>query len=302
MKIAYIGLGKMGQNMVELLLEQGIEVVAYNRSPESVKFVAEKGAIPAFTYEDIFKNLDTEERIIWLMVPHGAVDDVLSNLEPFLQKNDIVIDAGNSNYKETLRRGKELAERGIRFMDVGVSGGPWGARHGACLLIGGDKDLYTLIAPVFQAAAAPDCYQHLGSLGSGHFAKMVHNGIEYGMMQAIAEGMTVIKESEFDFDLEQVARIYNARSVIESRLVQWLQDGYKEYGPELEEISGEVSHSGEGQWTVDAAKELGVEVPIIEGSLEFRKASQGNPSYTGKVLSALRNMFGGHSVSKKFIK
>ncbi len=302
MKIAYIGLGKMGQNMVELLLEQGIEVVAYNRSPEPVKFVTEKGAIPAFTYEEIFKNLDTEERIIWLMVPHGAVDSVLSDLEPFLQKNDIVIDAGNSNYKETLRRGKELAVKGIRFMDVGVSGGPWGARHGACLLIGGDKELHTLITPVFQAAAAPDCYQHLGSLGAGHFAKMVHNGIEYGMMQAIAEGMTVIKESDFDFDIEQVARIYNARSVIESRLVQWLQDGYKTYGPELEEISGEVSHSGEGQWTVDVAKELGIEVPIIEGSLEFRKASRGNPSYTGKVVSMLRNMFGGHSVSKKFIK
>jgi len=298
MKLAYIGLGKMGRNMVELMLEQGLEVVAYNRSPEPVKEIAKKGAIPAYSYEEIFKHLDTDQRIIWLMVPHQAVDEVLKELEPHLLKEDIVIDGGNSNYKDTLRRGAELSKKGIKYMDAGVSGGPWGARHGACLLIGGNRDLYDLLEPIFQAVAAPECYQYLGKLGAGHFAKMVHNGIEYGMMQAIAEGMNVIKNSDFDYNLVDVARIYNCRSVIESRLVKWLHEGYQKYGEDLKDISGEVSHSGEGQWTVEAAKEMGLEVPVIEKSLDFRKESTGNPSYTGQVLSMLRNMFGGHDVAK----
>ncbi|MCI5108439.1 MAG: decarboxylating 6-phosphogluconate dehydrogenase [Candidatus Pacebacteria bacterium] len=298
MRLGYIGLGKMGKNMVKLMLEQGIEIVAFNRSLESVKEVEKDGAIGAYSYEDIFKNLDTDQRIIWLMVPHGAVDQVLTDLKPHLKANDIVIDGGNSNYKDTLRRGKEMEEMDIVYMDAGVSGGPWGARHGACLLIGGDKDVYNLLEPIFQAAAAPDCYQYLGKLGAGHFAKMVHNGIEYGMMQAIGEGMNVIRESDFDFSLKDVARIYNCRSVIESRLVNWLHEGYEKYGEELEDISGEVTHSGEGQWTIETAKEMGLEVPVIEESFNFRVNSKGNPSYTGKVVSMLRNMFGGHDVSK----
>lgn len=298
MRLGYIGLGKMGKNMVELMLESGIEVVAYNRSPKSVEEVEKLGAIPAYKYEEIFQNLDDDQRIIWLMVPHSAVDQVIQDIKPLLKKNDIVIDGGNSNFKDTLRRGKEMGDMGVLYMDVGVSGGPWGARHGACLLIGGDKDMYELLSPIFKAAAAPDCYQYLGKLGAGHFAKMVHNGIEYGMMQAIGEGMNVIKESDFYFNLEDVARIYNCRSVIESRLVNWLHEGYQKYGEELNDISGEVSHSGEGQWTIETAKEMGLEVPVIEKSFDFRVKSEGNPSYTGKVVSMLRNMFGGHDVSK----
>ncbi len=295
MKIGYIGLGKMGKGMVQLLLEEGLEIVAYNRSPEAVKEVSDKGAVPAYAYEEVFKNLDTDQRIIWLMVPHAVVDDVITEILPFLQKGDIVIDGGNSFYKNTIRREKELSNLGIKFMDAGVSGGPWGARHGACILIGGDRNTYETLLPLFQAAAAPDCYQYLGKIGAGHFAKMVHNGIEYGMMQALAEGMEVLKVSDFDFNLTDVSRIYNCRSVIESRLVNWLHDGYEQYGEDLESISGEVAHSGEGQWTVETAKELGVDVPVIEGAFNFRVQSKGNPSYTGKVLATLRNMFGGHN-------
>lgn len=299
MKIGYIGLGKMGKNMTLRLLEHGIEVVAYNRSSEPVEKVAQKGAIPAYSYEELFSQLPETGRVIWLMVPHTAVDDVLQDISTHLQEGDIVIDGGNSNYKESVRRGTALKEKGIHYVDVGVSGGPDGARNGACLMIGGEKDAYTKIEPVCQAAAAPQSYQYLGRLGAGHFAKMVHNGIEYGMMQAIGEGMEIIKESEFDFDVEQVARIYNSHSVIESRLVGWLYEGYTKHGKNLEEISGEVSHSGEGQWTVETAKEMHINTPIIVGSLQFRKDSQGNPSYTGKVVSLLRTMFGGHDVSKK---
>jgi len=298
MKIGYIGLGKMGKNTVERLLENDIEVVAYNRSPEAVQEVAEKGAIPTASYEDLFSNLGDEKRIVWLMVPHKAVDGVLEEVQSFLKEGDIVIDGGNSNFKESVRRGTALKEKGIEYLDIGVSGGPGGARDGACLMIGGEKETYQKLEELFKAASAPECYQYLGKLGAGHFAKMVHNGIEYGMMQAIGEGMEIIKKSDFEYKLEDVSRIYNCQSVIESRLVGWMLEGYKKYGEELEAISGEVQHSGEGQWTVETAKEMGIEVPIIEGSLQFRKDSEGNPSYTGKVVSLLRNMFGGHDVKK----
>ena len=299
MKIAYIGLGKMGKNMVELLLEQGIEVVAYNRHPEAVKEVAEKGAIPAFTYKEIFDHLDDDQRIIWLMVPHSAVSHVIDEIKPFLKKEDIVIDGGNSLYENSITYAKDLEQKGVHFLDIEVSGGPWGARHCSCLLVGGPKKVYDIVLPLIQAAAAPDSYKYLGETGAGHFAKMVHNGIEYGMMQAIAEGMEVLKKSDFGFNLEDIAHIYNSRSVIESRLTTWLLEGYKKYGQELTDISGEVSHSGEGQWTVETAKKLNVPVPVIESSFDFRVASEGNPSYTGKVLSMLRNMFGGHDAEKK---
>lgn len=299
MKIGYIGLGKMGLGMVEKMIETGHDVVANNRSPEPIKKAEEFGADGAYSISELVNKLDSP-RTIWLMVPWQAVDTVLSELTPLLNEGDVIIDGGNSPYLETVRRSKELLAKGFKFLDIGVSGGPDGARNGACMMIGGDKRLFESYESLIKDLCVPNGYGYMGSHGAGHYVKMVHNGIEYGMMQAIGEGFEVMKKAEeFDINLTEVAKVYNHGSVIESRLVGWLLEGFKKYGEDLEEVSGEVSHSGEGQWTVEAAQRINVPVEIIEGSLEFRKKSQGNPSYTGKVVSVQRNMFGGHDVSKK---
>jgi 6-phosphogluconate dehydrogenase len=299
MQLGYYGLGKMGANMVERLLEKKYDVIASNRSKEPIDQIAKKGATPAHDVEELVKKVK-KPRTIWLMVPHDAVDAVLSDLTPLLQEGDAIIDGGNSMYQESIRRGKELESKGIDFLDVGVSGGPDGARNGACLMIGGKKELYEKLEPLFRDLAAQDAYGYMGKLGAGHFVKMVHNGIEYGMMQAIAEGFAIMNmPSDFELDLKEVSRVYNHQSVISSRLTEWLQKAYEDDGVNLENISGEVGHSGEGQWTVDAAEELGIPVPVIEAALEFRKLSKGNPSYTAKVVSALRGQFGGHEVKKE---
>ena len=233
------------------------------------------------------------------MVPHNVVDQVISDLSDILKPGDVIMDCGNSNYQETVRRGNDLKEKGLVFMDVGTSGGPSGARNGACMMIGGDREKFQKYEQLFKDLSTEGGYAYMGKTGAGHFVKMVHNGIEYGMMQAIGEGFEILQKSPFDLDLAEVSRIYNNGSVIESRLVGWLQKAYREEGVELSNISGEVSHSGEGLWTVEAAKKEGVPAPVIEASLKFRIDSTGNPSYTGQVVSALRNQFGGHSVKKK---
>lgn len=232
------------------------------------------------------------------MVPHQVVDDVLEEITPALAEGDIVIDGGNSFFKDSIRRAEELAKHGVRYMDVGVSGGPGGARSGAAFMVGGEQKAYKELIGLFSDLAVAGGYDYMGTSGAGHFVKMVHNGIEYGMMQAIAEGFTVMKQWNESLDLERIAHLYNNGSVIESHLVHWLKDAYRTYGQNLDVISGSVAHSGEGQWTVDIAKELGVPVPIIEGALQFRVDSQDSPSYTGQILSALRNQFGGHEVKK----
>jgi 6-phosphogluconate dehydrogenase (decarboxylating) len=298
MKLGYIGLGKMGYNMVELLLDNKYEVVVYNRSEEPIKKIAQRGAQPAASLRILAAAL-TPPRLVWIMVPYSAVDDVLKDLVPLLAKGDTVIDGGNSPYKESMRRAKELEGKGIDFLDAGVSGGPGGARAGACIMVGGKEAVFRMYEKLFRDLAVENGYAYLGKSGSGHFVKMVHNGIEYGMMQAIAEGFSVMKASAFNLDLRKVADLYNHRSVIESRLVGWLKSAYEQSGPELKDISGSVAQSGEGMWTVDAAKELGIPVPIIQGALGFRLQSQKNPSYIGKVVSALRHQFGGHGVKEK---
>jgi 6-phosphogluconate dehydrogenase len=300
MKIGYIGLGKMGLNMVERMLEKGYTVVANNRSDESIKKAEAAGAEGAYSISELVeKSGEAGKRTIWLMVPWKAVDEVLTELLPLLTEGDTVIDGGNSPYKESVRRHAELVEAGIRFLDAGVSGGPAGARNGACIMVGGSQEIFNEYESLFADLSVENGYGYMGRGGAGHFVKMVHNGIEYGMMQAIGEGFDVMKKSDFDLDLKKVTDVYQNGSVIESRLVGWLASAYEKHGFELDGISGEVSHSGEGQWTVDAANELNVPVEIIEGSLEFRKKSQGNPSYTGQVVSALRNEFGGHDVGDK---
>ena len=297
-KLGYIGLGKMGFNMVERLLDKGYEVVACDTNVEALKNISILGAKPAGSLVSLVSLLSAP-RLIWLMVPHQVVDSIIGGLSPFIQQADTLIDGGNSPYKESMRRARELGKRGINFLDAGVSGGPSGARAGACIMVGGEKDVFEKYESLFRDLSAERGYGYMGKSGSGHFVKMVHNGIEYGMMQAIAEGFSIMKTSPFDLDLAKVAEIYNHRSVIESRLIGWLQKAFEQYGEDLDSISGSVSHTGEGTWTVEAAKELGVPVPIIEGALNFRIQSQHNPSYTGQILSALRTQFGRHDVFKK---
>ncbi len=291
MKIGFIGLGKMGKGLVLQMREKGIEVLAWNRTPNEVANVA--------SVEEMMTQLDPGKRVIWLMLPAGpVVDEMIARIRPLLSAGDLIIDGGNSNYKDDLRRGSELEKQGIGYMDIGVSGGPKGAREGACLMIGGDKAKYEELKELWEAVSAPNSFEYFGKTGAGHFAKMVHNGIEYGMMQAIAEGVAVLQASEFDFDLAKVFTLYNHNSVIVSRLVGWTSEALSE-DPKLEHISSKIDHTGEGEWTVDAAKELGIEVPIIKESLEVRKRStKDSENFRDKVVSAMRGKFGGHKVAK----
>lgn len=298
MKIIYIGLGKMGKNMVLNLQEKGHEVLCFNRSQEG-RDVARKEGLTVFDSLPELVGSVSSPRFVFVMVSHQGVDEVLNELAPLLIEGDTVVDGGNCFYKDTILRSKMLEAKGINFLDAGVSGGPAGARNGACTMIGGNKDAFEMYEQFFKDISAPDSYTYLGNSGAGHFAKMVHNGIEYGMMQSIAEGFNILKNSEFDYSLTEVAKLYQKRSVIESRLVEWLEQGFEKFGEELEGISGEVSASGEGEWTVNTAKELNLPAPAIQTSLFFRSMSQGNPSYIGKLLSTMRTMFGGHDVKEK---
>lgn len=301
-ELGIIGLGKMGGNIALQLLEKHWGVVGYNRTKDKISGFLEHGLVPAYSFKELTEKLSSP-RIIWLMLPAGqAIDDTLfgtDGLINYLEKGDIVVEAGNSLYKDAQPRYEKLKAKGIQYIDVGVSGGPGGARHGACLMVGGERKLYEYLLPLFVDMALPGGVAHVEGIGGGHFVKMVHNGIEYGMMQAIGEGFEVLKKIKLPLDLEEVARIYNTGSVIESRLVGWLEKAYKEYGPDLQGISGSVGFTGEGEWTVNTAKELDIPIKVIEDSFKFRQESQQKPSYTGKVVSALRNQFGGHKVSEK---
>jgi glucose-6-phosphate 1-dehydrogenase len=312
--VGYIGLGKMGSNMVARLLEHDWRIVAYDPAQAARARVKKAGAMVVESAAAVVKKLaPAGKRVIWLMVPHRAVDDVLRKIRPHLAQGDVVIDGGNSFYKDSVRRAGELRRRGVHFLDVGVSGGPSGARAGACLMVGGDREAYKQQVGLLADLAVAAGFDYMGPSGAGHFVKMVHNGIEYGMMQALGEGFTLLREWPFDtstpfsastaqgkqgLDLERIALLFNHGSVIESNLVGWLKDAYDRFGPDLDGVSGRVAHSGEGQWTVEAARKFGIPVPIIERALQFRIESRERPGYTGRVLSALRHMFGGHEVNE----
>jgi 6-phosphogluconate dehydrogenase len=297
LKLGYIGLGKMGMNMVFRLREKGYDVLAYNRKP-GPREEAHKAGIPvASSVKELIGNL-AKPRTIWLMVSNAGVDEVIRDVIQYLDKGDTIIDGGNSLYKDSIRRAGELEKAGFNFLDAGVSGGPKGARDGACIMVGGKKKNYEKYENLFEDLSAPGAFGYMGKAGAGHFVKMVHNGIEYGMMQAIAEGFAVMKSSDFKLDLEKVAQLYNHRSVVESRLVGWLANAFEKIGEDLPGVSGAVAHTGEGEWTVNAGKELGIPTPVIEESFKFRVTSATKPSYIGQVLSALRNQFGGHSFRK----
>lgn len=299
-EIGYIGLGKMGKNMTARLLEHSWNVVAYDTTKENMEEVVAQGALGASGLADMVSQLSAP-RVVWVMVPHGVVDSVLNELVPLLGKGDLVIDGGNSPYWESRRRGEELAEKGIDFLDIGVSGGPGGSRNGACMMVGGRKDLYEKLnsAGFLEDTCVRNGWGYMGKSGAGHYVKMIHNGIEYGMMQSIAEGFDLMRHSkEFDLDLSNISDVYSHGSVITSSLVSWVRDAYKKYGIDLNEISGKASASGEGKWTVEAGERERIPMPAITASLNVRKESQKNPSYQGKVISAMRGEFGQHPVRR----
>lgn len=298
MKIGFIGLGKMGSNMVQRLLNNGHEIVAFALTVESVKKVEEKGAVGAGSLQDLVDKLK-KPRVIWLMVPAGeATEKTISQITPLLEKGDILIDGGNSFYKDSMRRADELKKAGIFFLDAGTSGGVWGLKIGYCMMIGGDKDIFDKLEPVFKSLAPENGYTHVGPHGAGHFVKMVHNGIEYAMLQGYAEGFEIMNaKKEFNLNLGEIAGLWNHGSVIRSWLLELAEKVFKKE-PDLNSIRGYVEDSGEGRWTVEEAIEENISAPVITLSLMQRFLSRQKESFSAKVIAALRNEFGGHAVKK----
>lgn len=297
MKVGLIGLGKMGFNLGQNLLEHEHEVVAYDVNAAAVQELEAKGAAGAGSLAELTSELESP-RILWIMVPHTFVDSVISELTPLLSEGDIIIEAGNSHYKESIRRHDELSTHGIYFMDAGTSGGMEGARNGACYMIGGDEEAWAVVEPVFRDTAVENGYLYAGKSGSGHFLKMVHNGIEYGMMAAIGEGFEVLEKSGYDFDFEQVARVWNNGSVVRSWLMELIERAFSK-DAKLDEIKGIMHSSGEGRWTLETAFDLQAATPVIAMALLMRYRSLETDTFTGKVVAALRNEFGGHAVEAK---
>ena len=333
MQIAIFGLGKMGAQIARRLHKNQFQVLAWNRSEASRhefdKFVSatspypspNEGTVPGLPTEalakaggregllscsfgdvsDLVSSLNTESRIFWLMLPHGIVDEFLENqLLPHLKAGDIVIDGGNSFYKDSIKRGKDLGKKGVIFYDCGTSGGVWGEKNGFALMVGGPKEHWQVVEPIFKTLSSGSNYGLLGKNGAGHFAKMVHNGIEYGMMEAIGEGYAVLKASEFDYDFNQLTEIYQQGTVIRSWLIDLVKNIFEK--EDLKNTKGEINMLGEGEWTVQAGKELGVDVRVLEDSVNVRKESK-DPSnqnkFSNKIVALLRKQFGGHGVEKK---
>ena len=295
MRIAMVGLGKMGLNMTRRLLRGGHEVVAADRSPDAVSQAGREGAFPAASVSDAVAKL-APPKVVWLMVPAGPpVDENIEILAGELAAGDIVIDGGNSLYREAPRRASLLAERGIRFLDAGTSGGIWGLAEGYCLMVGGDEEAFRVVTPVLAALAPPGGYAYLGPHGAGHFVKMVHNGIEYGMMQSYAEGFDLLSAAPFPLDLKAIASLWNQGSVVRSWLLE-LAERALEKDRDLSGVSPYVEDSGEGRWTVEQSIEAGIPLPAIALSLYMRFFSRQDNSFAMRMLAALRNEFGGHAV------
>jgi 6-phosphogluconate dehydrogenase len=296
MKIGLVGLGKMGLNLARNLIDHKHEVVAFDLNNNAVKEIEQYGCNGVYDLVDLVKSLE-QPRVLWIMVPHTVVDSVINDLTPFLNHGDIIIEAGNSHYKDSIRRYNYLKKVGISFMDVGTSGGIEGARNGACYMVGGDPETWEIVKPIFQDTAVEKGYLYAGEAGSGHFLKMIHNGIEYGMMAAIGEGFEILEKSQFNFDYKSVARVWNNGSVIRSWLMDLTERAFSK-DANLEEIKGIMNSSGEGKWTVETALELQSAAPVIAMSLLMRYRSLENDTFTGKVVAALRNEFGGHAIEK----
>lgn len=298
MKIAVIGLGKMGLNIACNLKDHNYDVIGFDLSDQA-KRNAEKIGIKTFDNLEGMITSFNEKRIIWSMLPAGEVtESVLNELLKLLSPNDIVIEGGNSNFKDSIRRAEIFKEKEIYYFDCGTSGGISGARGGACTMIGGDYDVFKDIEQIFKDISTENGYLYTGKSGSGHFLKMIHNGIEYGMMQAIGEGFQIVQESEFNYNIADVARVWNNGSVIRGWLMELAESQFKE-SPNLEDYRGVVAASGEAKWTIETALDMGIAVPTIALSLFMRNLSQEDDSFSAKVVSALRNGFGGHAIVKK---
>jgi len=297
MNLAMIGLGKMGANMTERLLRDGHEVVVYDLDAARTREVgAAEGATPAFSLTEVVQALPSP-RVVWVMVPAGDPTEMtVREVAELSAKGDIIIDGGNSNFHDTKRRSAVLAESGIHMLDAGTSGGVWGLKEGYCLMVGGPDEAVKHCEPIFLTLAPTDGYAHVGPSGAGHFTKMVHNGIEYGLLQAYAEGFEILHASEFPLDLKKITGLWNHGSVIRSWLLELLEIAYEQEGEDLERIDDWVNDSGEGRWTVQTAIDLNVPAPVITQSLLARFRSRQDPSYSAQVIAALRNQFGGHAV------
>ncbi|WP_082233275.1 phosphogluconate dehydrogenase (NAD(+)-dependent, decarboxylating) [Halobacillus massiliensis] len=297
MKIGMVGLGKMGFNLTLNLLDHNHEVAGYDKDISIKEKISNKNFSFSNSLENLVRELPTP-RVVWLMVPAGEITEAtISDLSTLLEPGDMIIDGGNSNYKETLQRSEKLEEKGIYFFDCGTSGGTDGAREGACTMIGGHPDKFKHIEPIFEDVCIENGYLYTGKTGSGHFLKMVHNGIEYGMMQAIGEGFDILHKSEFDYNYEKVAKVWNNGSVVRSWLMELMEQAFAK-DANLDDLRGVMNSSGEGKWTVETALELEASAPIIALSLMMRYRSQENDTFSGKVVAALRNEFGGHAVVK----
>lgn len=298
MKIGFIGLGKMGLNMVTRLSQGGHEIIAYARTEASVNDAVKAGARKATSLANVVEQLSSP-KIVWVMVPSGdTTQKVIDELAGYLRAGDIIIDGGNSNFHDTKARAVQLAAKGISYLDSGTSGGVWGLKVGYCLMIGGEKRAFEIVEPIFKTLAPPNGYMHCGPSGAGHYVKMIHNGIEYGMMQAYAEGFEILKASEYNLDLAAISNLWNQGSVVRSWLLELAARAFAE-DPNLDKLKGYVADSGEGRWTVIEAIDRDVPAVSLTYALMHRFRSRQEDSFAGKVLAALRNQFGGHAVKEK---
>ncbi len=298
MNIGLIGLGKMGANLALQMKDKGLDPIVYNRSSEKTMSFINNGFKGALSLEALVEQLE-KPRVIWLMVPSGeTVDLLIDDLMLLLDSEDLVIDGGNSNYKDTIRRAEKLTAEGIKFMDIGTSGGTGGARNGACMMVGGSVEDYSAMEPVLSGLCVPGGLGHMGKSGSGHFVKMIHNGIEYGMMQAIAEGFDILKASSFDLDLAGISEVWGNGSIVASYLMDMTTSALKK-NPELKGIADQVDSSGEGLWSLEAALEFGVPAYVLSAALFKRYESKQEERYTNKLLAAMRNEFGGHAIHRE---
>src|SRR5215207_960494 len=299
MQIGFVGLGKMGGNMVHRIeRDSDHEVVAFDPNADAVKAAEDKGALGASSLEELVSKLDAP-RMVWLMVPSGKItESTIEQLAELLEAGDTIVDGGNSNWHDDQRRAAELEPKGIRYADVGTSGGVWGLDVGYCMMAGGPDESIQQLAPILDVLAPPDGWRHFCGPGAGHFVKMVHNGVEYGMMQAYAEGFDLMHQSEFPIELKEVAGLWNRGSVVRSWLCELAELAFEAEGNDLEGIRGHVSDSGEGRWTIIDAIDHDVPTPVITASLYARFYSRGEGDYTHRVLAALRNQFGGHAVER----